>query len=119
MKQQLGFSLSGFLTVAAILVVASLLAMKLVPPYTEYSTIQRDMTEIVNDPGMANASGPEIREAFSKKTAVDDVKSVSAEDIEIDREPFQLHVKYGVKIPLAANISVYLDFEAKAVKGSK
>lgn len=119
MKKQGGFSISDFLKTTVVVVVVIVLAVKLVPPYTEYGAIKRDLTEIVNDPDMADASPSEIRSAFAKKALIDDVKSVSADDIMIDRGPFQLRVKYGVKVPLVANVSVYFDFEIKAVKGSK
>ncbi|MHB1300339.1 MAG: DUF4845 domain-containing protein [Burkholderiales bacterium] len=119
MKKQSGITLSGFLMASAIVIVAALLAVKIIPAYTEYESIKRDMTEIVNNPDMADASDLEIRDAFAKKASVDDVTSVTAQDIQIDRDPFQLHVKYVVNVPLVTNFGLHFDFEVKAIKGAK
>lgn len=121
MKWQRGLSLTGFLVTAVALIAAVLLVLKFVPPYTEYDLIKRDLTEIVNNPEMANSAGPEIRDAFAKKASIDEIKSISANDIKIDRDngPFQLGVKYGVKVPLVANVSLWFDFDIKVTrKGS-
>lgn len=118
MNRQRGVSLTGFLVVCVILVVVSVLAMKIVPAYTEYDTIKRDLTEIANNPDMANASDEDIRDAFAKKASIDDVTAVSAQDIDIEREPLKLHVKYSVDMPIVSNFTLHLNFEVNA-KGSK
>lgn len=119
MNNQRGVSFFGFLVVCGFLIVISILATKLVPAYTEYSNIKRDLTEIANDPDMADASDMEIRDAFAKKASVDDVTAVTAGDIGIERDPLKLHVKYAVDMPIVANFALHLNFEVKAVKGSK
>ncbi len=118
MRRQLGVSITGFLVICGILVVVSVLAMKVVPAYTEYENIKRDLTEIAHNPDMADASDDDIRDAFTKKASVDDVTSITAQDIDITREPLKLHVKYGVDMPIVANFTLHLNFEVNA-KGSK
>lgn len=117
MGGQKGFSFSGFLTAAVVVIIAAVLLVKFIPIYTEYHAIRKDMKEIVNNPDLANASGPEIRYAFSKKAVVDDIKSVNAEDLDIARDPLRLHVKYEVRVPLFAGLGVYADLDIKAARG--
>lgn len=119
MDRQNGFSFSGFMTAAVVVILLTIPVFKLVPPYIEYNAIKTDMNEIVNDPDMASASGPEIRSAFAKKAIVDGIKSVTAEDLDIDRDPLRLHVKYHVKVPMVANFGVYFDFDIVAARHSK
>jgi hypothetical protein len=118
MRRQLGVSLTGFLAVCAILIVIGIFAMKLIPSYTEYSTIKRDLTEIAHNPDMADASDDEIRDAFTKKASIDNVTAITAADIDISRQPLKLHVKYGVDIPVVSNFALHLNFEANA-EGSR
>lgn len=118
MNRQHGVSLTGFLVVCGILVVVSALAMRVVPVYTEYNTIKRDLTEIANNPDMVSASDGDIRDAFTKKASVDNVTAITAQDIDIEREPLKLHVKYGVDMPIVSNFTLHLNFEVNA-KGSK
>lgn len=118
MKRQRGVSLTGFLAVCAILVVVGIFAMKLIPAYTDYSTIKRDMTEVAHNPGMADASDDEIRDAFTKKASIDDITAITADDIDISRDPLKLHVKYGVDMPIVSNFSLHLNFEVNA-EGSR
>ena len=119
MGRQEGFSFSGFLTAAVFVMIAAVVVFKLIPPYLEYRAIRQDMKEIVNDPDLAYAAGPEVRNAFARKAEVDDIRSISAEDLEIKRDPFRLHVKYGVKVPLIAGFGVYFDYDIEEVKGAK
>ncbi len=119
MGRQEGFSFSGFLTAAVFVMIAAVVVFKLIPPYLEYRAIRQDMKEVVDNPDLANASGPEIRDAFAKKALVDGIKSISAEDLKIERNPFGLHVKYEAKVPLVANLGAYFDFDIEAVKGEK
>ncbi len=117
MNGERGFSYSGFLGATIVLIVVAMLGYKFIVPYTEYRTIVNDMKEVVNNPDLADASGPEIRNAFAKKALIDDIQSVSAEDLEIKKDPLSLHVKYEKKVPVFDGIGFYLDFDAEAVKG--
>lgn len=119
MNRQRGEGILGVLSMVASAVVVVVLAIKLIPAYTEYSDIKRELSEIARDPDLSNASGPEIRNAFSKKASIDNVSSISASDLEIDRNPFRLHVKYTVKIPVVANYGIYVDYDVTATNEGK
>ena len=118
MNRQNGVSLTGFLFVCGMLVVVAILAMKIVPAYTEYKDIKTDLQEIARNPDMQDATDDEIRHAFERKAAIDDITAISARDIDITRDPLNLHVKYIVDMPIMSNFSLHLNFEANA-KGLK
>ena len=75
-------------------------------------TIKRVFNAITHDPDMQKAAPSEIRASFSRRSSIDDIKAIKPEDIEIsvDQGKLVLSASYFVKIPLAGNISLYLDF---------
>lgn len=111
-SKQRGLTFSGFLFGAVILILVSLTGFKLIPVYMQDSTIKNIFASMVNDPEMQKASLRDIRTTFSRRASIDDIKTITAEDIEItkDGERLILSASYAVKIPLVANISLYLDF---------
>lgn len=112
LSKQRGLTFSGFLFGAVILILVSITALKLIPAYMQDATIKNTFVAIVNDPEMQNATLQDIRMAFSKRASVDDIKAISAEDIEIakDGERLALSASYSLKVPLVGNISLFLDF---------
>ncbi len=113
-RHQRGLSLSGLLFGAVILVLVSLFFMKLIPPYLQNSEINKLLTTIANDPDLQKASLNNIRSSFSRRASIDNITVIRAEDIEIDTSTDKpvLTVSYFVKIPLIANVSLYLDFNS-------
>ena len=111
-SKQRGLTFSGFLFGAVILIFVSLTGFKLIPVYMQDSTIKNVFISIVNDPEMQKASPRDIRMAFNKRASIDDIKAITAEDIAIEKDGDRLvlSASYTVKIPLVANISLYLEF---------
>lgn len=110
--KQRGLSFFGFIFGAFVLVFASITGLKLIPAYMEEAKISHTFNVIANDPEMQRAAPRVIRDSFSRRASVDDIKAIKAEDIEIVSEEGKpvLSASYSVKIPLVANISLYLDF---------
>lgn len=110
--RQRGLSFSGFIQGAFILVMLSVLGLKLLPVYMQNGEIKQLFTTISNDPEMQKASLRDIRNSYSRRASIDNIAAIDAEDIEIDRDGGKpvLSASYAVKIPLAGNMSLYLDF---------
>lgn len=117
LKQQRGVSFSGFLVTVVLLVVVAVVSMKLFPAYAESGKIKRAFEAIVHDPAMQNASAAEIKISFYKRAmTMDDVKSVTQDDIEIRRENgrLTLSTSYSAKVQLAGNVSLLIEFSPSA-----
>lgn len=112
LKTQMGITLGGFIMGVFVLVLSSITLMKLIPAYMADSTIKNTFVAIANDPEMQNASPASLRMSFSRRSSIDDIKAIKAEDIEIDTQGGKpvLSASYAVKVPLVANISLYMDF---------
>ncbi|MGZ5091409.1 MAG: DUF4845 domain-containing protein [Burkholderiales bacterium] len=112
MKKQRGISLSGLLMASALLFVLVLLGLKIVPVLLEYNAIQRGFKGMAQDPALRGASKEQVRRAFISRAMVDDIKAVSADQIEITRDGGELVVSadYDVKVPLFRNVSACFEF---------
>lgn len=112
--RQRGLSFSGFMLGAFILVLVSIVGLKLIPVYMQNAEINKLFAAIANDPDMQKASMRDIRASFTKRASIDNISAIKAEDIEIDVSSGRpvLSASYAVKVPLAGNISLYLDFNS-------
>jgi len=116
--KQRGLSFFGFIFGAAILVLVSITGLKLIPAYMESMKISNLFTVIANDPEMQKASPRDIRMSFSKRASIDNISAVNAEDVEITSNGGRLvlSASYAVKVPLAANVSLYMEFSPASAK---
>ncbi len=113
LAKQEGVTLSGFITLLLILVPVAIFSLKLIPSYMENGKIQKAFDAIVRDPEMQNASVKDVRISFYKRAiTIDNVTAINQEDIEITKDNgiLALSASYNVKIPLAGNISLLLEF---------
>jgi hypothetical protein len=113
---QRGISLMGLILWSVVLVLAALLAMRLLPSYIEYFTIKKAIVGIANESRGRGVSPNEVRRAFENRSAVDDIRSVNAKDLEIVKEGNNVAITaaYRREVPLFANIGVYIDFVASS-----
>ena len=113
-QKQKGLSLSNLLIWSLIIVLIAIFGMKLVPAYIEHSSITKNLKAIAKEVELQDSDPNQIRLSFSKRAQIDNIKSISGQDIKINRENGRvvLSAKYTVKIPLISNISLNIDFES-------
>ncbi len=109
---QRGITFVGFILIAAALIFVAITGMKLVPAYIHSAQITRIFKEITSDSAMRDASVRDIKESYSKRANMNYITDITAEDIEISKEDGQLHLSasYSVKIPIAGNATLLLEF---------
>jgi hypothetical protein len=109
---QRGLGFFGFIQGALILVLVSLAGMKLIPLYIQDAGIKKLLVAITSDPDMQKASVHDIRASFNKRASIDSITVIKGEDIEMDTSTGKLILSssYAVKVPLAGNVSLCLDF---------
>lgn len=117
MKRQRGLSFWGFLFVAILAALALLLGFKVTPSVVEYFGIKKAIGVVASE--SQGASVPEIRAAFMRRQAIDDFTSVTDKDLDITKESGQvaISVSYQKKIPLFANVSLVIDYDATSAGG--
>jgi hypothetical protein len=114
MKRQKGLTLTGMVLVSAIVIAVLLLAFKIVPVYTEYFTVQRHLKAMSLDPKLRTATRPQIATAWAARAAVDNLTSISPDQVEMERvgDGIVLSAEYAVKVPLFRNVAACFDFKA-------
>ncbi len=110
--RQRGLSFIGFMMGCFILVFVSVIGLKLVPLYIEAREIKEIFVLISQDSEMSKASPHEIRDSFSKRASINNIKVIAGTDIDISRDSGKLvlSAQYKVKVPLVANASLILEF---------
>jgi hypothetical protein len=113
-NRQHGVTLTGFIMVSIVLIFVLILGFKLVPAYLEQYTINKIFHQIASNPEFSNATAADVRAAFMRQVSIDTVRAISAEDLDISREAGELVIsaQYQVTIPLIANVSLLVDFQA-------
>ncbi len=115
---QRGLSFSGFIFGAFVLVVLGIFGLKLIPAYMQDATIKNLLVAIANDPEMQKAKPSDIRMSFSKRSSIDNITAIKAEDIEVASNGGRLvlSASYAVKIPVGGNVSLYLEFNPSSAQ---
>ena len=111
-NKQRGISFSGFLVAVCIILVVVIGGMRFIPAYIEDAKIKSIFNAITHDPEMRNAQIKDIRTSFARRASIDGITAINEKDIEIVKEGNSLSVSasYSVKIPLASNASLILEF---------
>jgi hypothetical protein len=110
--KQRGITFSGFIIGAVILVVVAITGLKVVPAYIQASEIKTIFQNIANDPEMQKASVHDIKASFDRQATIDAITAIKADDIDISSDNGRpvLSASYAVKVPLAGNVSLYIEF---------
>ncbi len=117
MGNQRGVSLTGLIITLAVLGVGGVLAAKLMPAYIEFFAVKK-MFASMEQAGDLKGSVREIRRAFDTRNAIEDVKSVKGEDLEVTKEGGETVVSaaWSVKVPMVSNVSACVDFTVTTAK---
>lgn len=112
LHKQRGISFFGFIWIAAGLVFVAILGMKMVPAYVHSAQIGSILKTIAADPAMQTGTIIEIKESYRKRASVNYITDITAEDLEIskDNNILTLSAEYAVRIPVAGNITLLLEF---------
>lgn len=112
MKRQKGLTLTGMILVSILLVLVLLTAFKIIPVYLEYFGIERQFKAMSMDPKLRGATRNQIGNAWAARSAVDDLRSMSPDLIEVTKEGDNIVVsgEYSVKVPLFRNVAACFDF---------
>ena len=112
MKSQRGITLMGLLVAAFVVVFLAIGLLKIAPAYIEYFKVKKAVTAIAQ--GSPGATVADVRQAFDRRAAVDDIDVIQGRDLEVSKEGNELIVSanYTKQIPLFGNISIVINFAA-------
>lgn len=114
MKNQQGMTLVGIVMVCIVIVIVAIGGLKIAPAYVEYFTVKKAIVAIAQTDGRGTVG--DIRAAFDRRAAIDDITVVTPRDLEITKEGNEVVISfsYQKKIPLFGNVSALIDFSASS-----
>jgi Tfp pilus assembly protein FimT len=114
-RNQRGLTMTGFLFVAAVVVVVVMLALRIAPAVIEYYAVKQALEEAittVKDP----TAVPDVQRAFQRRIDAGYIESVTSKDVQFSKEGNTViaTVAWTRTMHLVANASLLLEFEAVA-----
>jgi hypothetical protein len=115
--RQHGLTISGFVFTAIVVVGCVMIGFRTMPSYIEYFTVKKILAKTLDD-AKEGVSLYQFRRDFDLKASADYVDSVRGTDVEMSKEGNTrvASVAWSKTLPLFGNVSLLLDFEAKATK---
>jgi hypothetical protein len=117
MRKQRGVSLIGAIFWMAIIGFVGVMAAKLLPAYIDYFAV-RKMFAAMEQNGETKGTVSNIRDAYDRRNAIEDVKALSGRDLEISKAGGETVVtaNWSQKVPLFSNLSACMDFVVSTEK---
>ena len=111
MRKQRGVSLMGAIFWMAIIAFTGVMAAKLLPAYIDYFAVKK-MFAAMEQNGETKGSVANIRDAYDRRNAIEDVKAVNGRDLDISKAGGETVVTaaWSQKVPLFNNLSACMDF---------
>ncbi len=118
-NKQRGVSFLVVFLIGVVLALAAVGAMKIAPAYSEFMTIKKTVMAIAGSEGRTG-SVSEIRKAFDRRASIDNITALTPGELEITKDGGEVVISfaYAKKIPLFANVSLYIDFAASTAPGN-
>jgi len=117
-NKQRGVSFLVIFLIGVVLALAAVGALKIGPAYSDFATAKKAIVAIAASEGRSGSVN-DIRKAFDRRAAVDNITVVTAGELEISKDGGEVVISfaYAKKIPLFANVSVCIDFAASTAPG--
>jgi len=117
MRKERGIGLVQLIITLAILGFVGIMVAKCLPSYLEFFSVKK-MFAAMEQTGETKGTVREIRSAYERRNAIEDVKSVRPEDIEITKEGGEtvLTASWSARVPLVYNVSACLEFVVTTAK---
>jgi hypothetical protein len=112
LKQQHGMTFIGLVLIIAAIVFFAVLAMKLAPPYMEFMSVKNAIKKAASSADVS--SKKDVASAFDRSAAVDNIAVVKGADLTVENGV--ISTQYQVVVPIVANVSALLDFNATSAK---
>ncbi len=116
--RQKGITFIGLVLVIAAVIFIAIIGIKVTPAYIEFGGVKKIINRIANEPNFNEMSKKDIVDEFNKGAEVGYVTVIKGSDLVIEKGEAGnvVSAQYQVTIPIVANASVLLDFNATSAK---
>jgi Tfp pilus assembly protein PilE len=114
MKSQRGITLVGMVVVCIVIVLVAIAGLKIAPAYIEYFKVRKAIVGIAQ--ANSKATVGEVRQAFDRRAAIDDIDVIAGRDLEVTKEGNDIVISfaYPKRVSLFGNVSVVFDFASSS-----
>lgn len=102
-SKQRGVSFIGILFVGGVLVFAGIVGAQVLPTFIEYQAISK-----AADKSKDGSSVAEVRKTFDKAAQIDDIKSITGKDLEVNKEGDKTVVSFAYNKEISLGGPAYL-----------
>lgn len=115
-RKQRGVSMTALLLILAVVIFGAVGAMKIAPAYMEYFSVKKAVTAIAASGEARAGTVADVRKAFDRRAAVDDIKVIGGQDLDVTKEGGEVVVSfaYPKQVPLFSNISLLIEFSGSS-----
>ena len=109
---QRGLTVMGLIMALIVVCTVALFAMKVIPSFLEFRTAKSAIEAIAR-----SAQSPQdARRAFENRSAIDDISTIQAKDLEITRDGNRLVLAFAYRkeVPLFGPVGLYIDYAANS-----
>ncbi|HEY4373321.1 MAG TPA: DUF4845 domain-containing protein [Burkholderiales bacterium] len=109
--RQRGVSILGILFICVGIVLVAVLTLKITPAYMEYGTVKKAL-QAAKDSGGKTVL--DLQKAFQRNADINGITVIYSKDLDITKEgnDIVMGFHYDKKIPLFANVSILIEFQA-------
>ncbi len=112
-QKQVGMTAIGWIGVIALILMFILMILKLFPIYMDGFKVGSVLSDLKDEPGVANMTPVMISNTIMKRLDINMVDNVTREDIYIDKlkNSMNVEIDYEVRENLVGNIDVVVHFQ--------
>lgn len=112
LKNHHGMTFIGLVLIIAAIVFIAILGMKVAPPYMEFINVKNAIKKAANSADVT--SKKDVASAFDRSATIDNITVIKGADLSVENG--LISAQYQVVVPIVANASVLLDFNATSAK---
>ncbi len=94
-KNQLGIGFLGFAFIFAAVILVAIAGLKIGPAYSEFNTAKKAIMAIAEGGEAKGGTVADVRKAFDRRAAVDNISVISPQDLEITKDGSELVISFG------------------------
>ena len=113
-RSQQGLSILGWLMVLAVVAFFASTAVKVMPHYLDYMSLEKIITSVETDKASDVRTVGEFYNHVSKGMQVNNIRDLNMRDalqVKVENNEFLVHLKYEKREPLIENLDLVVNFD--------
>lgn len=112
LKKQKGMTLTGWMTVIALILFFAMLGMKIGPIYLENLTVKDVVESLKDEPLITKRSSSQVKSMIMKRLNINSVYDLKSDNVTVKKSPgiMKVSIDYQVQKKLVGNMDILVTF---------